>query len=254
MKQTTALLALLIMLSISQTSFAQKTKVIRWDSLNQSVTISKGDFYEFLYRNNLNSDWTFIELQQVPGEDEYHTLQLKTNSVPPIVFALPPDTVYIPCPGEGEPEFGFKDISATGNIIKKPERTIMFREFGQVEKVRFCESVNIIYEEIAPEDVQILYESIDDGYLLHLKRIGERKLIEFKCICQTFILSNPESTSMSFDPRLKYEQIIWTPMENNLWEVRLGSTQRDCKSRALDRIKVRRNAEYEKNLPRNCGK
>ncbi len=63
-------------------------------------------------------------------------------------------------------------------------------------------------------------------------------------------MSNPESTSMVFDKNLRYEQIIWTPMENNLWEVRIGTTERKCKSRALDNIKQKRNSDYENKIPK----
>jgi len=229
----------LCFVAFSNYSNAQKIKLITWDTLNQEVTISKNDIYDFKYRNELSSDWTYIEVKKVSGNDDLHTLIIRTHSVTPIDKSLPPDTVYIPCPGEGDPEFGYKGGEIVGKgIIKKPERTVVFTDFNQVEVVRFCESVTIVYE------------SIDDGYYLHLKRSGERKTIEFKCLCQSFIVSNPESTSMVFDKNLRYEQIIWTPMENNLWEVRIGTTERKCKSRALDNIKQKRNSDYENKIPK----
>ncbi len=256
MKNLRLIIMNIIILFIAGNSlFAQKFRLITWDSLGQKVTIKKTDDYEFKYRNPLSRDWTFVVIEPVEGNNDMHTLILKTNSITPRVTSLPPDTVYIPCPGEGDPEFGFKEgDEPVKGITVPPVREVLFEAFGQVELVKFCESVEIIYDGIAPEDVQILYEAIDEGYLLHLKRIGERKVIEFKYLCQSFILSNPESTSLTFTDELRYEQIIWTPMENNLWEVRIGTTERKCKSRALESIKHKRTSDYESQIPRQYRK
>ena len=56
--------------------------------------------------------------------------------------------------------------------------------------------------------------------------------------------------SKVFSNHLKYEQVIWTPRKDGTWEVRIGTTERGCKSSALGNLKELRTKEYEKNIPK----
>ena len=132
--------------------------------------------------------------------------------------------------------------------VENPTRTITLNKIGDKIRVKTGESVNFIYEGINPEGTYLLYELTDDGYDLTLTKINQPVDIEFTRMCQIFIVASPELTSIKVNPNVKYEQIVWTPREDGTWEVRIGTTNRGCKSEALDRLERLRNKEYNKRV------
>ncbi len=144
------------------------------------------------------------------------------------------------------PEDGSTPITGE-EFVSKENPTITFTQYGEKKFVKTGQEVNFIYEGIDPEESFLLFESTDGGYFLQLVKSDEPTEINFTRMCQTFVVSSPTMTNISIDEKIKFEQIIWTPRKDGTWEVRIGSTNRGCKSEALDRLNKLRTNEYEKN-------
>ena len=147
------------------------------------------------------------------------------------------------------PEDGSAPIAGI-EPIEEPSRIITFNDIGQKFEVKKGETVNFIYDGIDPELTYIIYESTYDGYNLQLAYRNENILITFDKLCQTYIVASPMFTSIEFPDNLMYEQIIWTPRADGSWEVRIGTTERGCKSKALKQLQKLRTKEYERNVPK----
>jgi hypothetical protein len=151
-------------------------------------------------------------------------------------------SAVIPKDGSG-PVAGFSEAS-------NPDVIITFKEFGVPQFVENGKTANFIYEGIDPDDTYIMYESYGNGYNLTLRKIDERVAIKFEKLCQLFIVGNPSLTSIRIPENLRYEQIIWTPRTDGTWELRIGTTERGCKSKSLDELQKMRNKNYENSVPK----
>jgi hypothetical protein len=150
---------------------------------------------------------------------------------------IPEDKSQTPVPGE--------------QMFDSPDTVLYVSEIRQQFEVKNGQEVNFIYEEgIEPEETYFTYESTFDGYVLELHERSEQVDVEFKRMCQIFIVANPNLTSVKIPKSLRYEQIIWTPREDGTWEVRIGTTERGCKSKALKDLRKLRDSNYEKLVPR----
>lgn len=252
-KYYTLILCILTFSLLSGVSNAQNTKIIQWDSVGQKITIPKSQDFEFQYNFTITPCHKVIMTER--GKNQTFTMITECVKSPDIT-QLPPDTLFVQC--DGEILRAFKEDKANSDKISRKsvrkEKIIKWKAFGQVEKVENCELVTFIYSNnIQPEDVDFVYEQVSDGYLLTLKMLGQITELNFDCICKRFEVANPYSYRMNIDPRLKYEQLIMTPMRNNLWEVRIGTThERKCKSPARTDLSLKRTQEYEKEMPKIC--
>ena len=132
----------------------------------------------------------------------------------------------------------------------KPDTVITFTGLDERVFVTNGNAVNFIYDGIDPDDTYIMYESWDDGYYLTLKSKMQGVDVKFHKICQIFIVGNPSLTRIAVPETMKYEQIIWTPRSDGTWELRIGSTERGCKSKSLDELQKVRDKKYESNVPK----
>ncbi|MFH1050535.1 MAG: hypothetical protein V1779_06340 [bacterium] len=151
-------------------------------------------------------------------------------------------SVVIPDDGSG-PIAGFSEVS-------NPDVIITFSELGVPQFVENGKTANFIYEGVDPDDTYIMYESYGNGYNLTLRKKDDRVGVKFEKLCQLFIVGNPSLTSIRIPDNLKYEQIIWTPRTDGTWELRIGTTERGCKSKSLDELQKMRNKSYEGNVPK----
>jgi hypothetical protein len=137
---------------------------------------------------------------------------------------------------------------------QKSDTIITFSEVGQVIELKNGQSANFIYDGINPEETYIKYVQTLDGYTLELAYRDQKESLEFSFLCQTYVVANPMLTSVQVPDNLKYEQIIWTPRSDGTWEVRLGSTERGCASKALDQLNKLRTKDYEGKVPKKTRK
>ena len=145
-----------------------------------------------------------------------------------------------------------KTSPVTGEMpVSNPDTVLTINEIGRQYEVKFGQEVNFIYEDgIDPDATYFSYESTYDGYILTLRERNEPIDVEFERMCQIFIVANPNLTYVEVPDELRYEQIIWTPRKDGTWEVRIGTTERGCKSKALNELRILRNHDYEKSIPR----
>ncbi len=134
--------------------------------------------------------------------------------------------------------------------VDSPNRVLTFQKIDEEYEVKNGEVVNVIYDGINPEETYIVYESTFDGYTLRLAYRNDPVNIEFKKLCQIYIVASPELTKMKIPRSLRYEQVIWTPRKDGTWEVRIGTTERGCKSQALRELQELRNQKYENSIPK----
>jgi hypothetical protein len=146
------------------------------------------------------------------------------------------------------PSDGSLPVTGTGGGTAA--RTVTFSAIGQRIDVKNGETVNLIYDGIDPETSYLRYESTDDGYTLELAQRNDFVVLDFKTLCQVFVVESPTTCAVSVPENLRYEQVVWTPRSDGLWEARIGSVNRGCRSEALDRLDRLRNSEYEKKIPR----
>ncbi len=151
-------------------------------------------------------------------------------------------TVTIPSDGSS-PIAGYTEA-------EKPDAIITFSKVGEKFSVATGQTVNFIYDGIDPESTFIIYESTLDGYNLQLAYKTDKIAINFKKLCQIYVVASPALTSIFVPENLRYEQIVWTPRQDGTWEVRIGTTERGCKSDALKNLDKLRKRDYEKNIPR----
>lgn len=231
---------------------------IIWSHIGQKHEINKGEDFYFIYDKKLPKTMCiYIEAIEKP---ETIIFELKTNCVPAPDTIIVPEVILVGCDGELTREFSEEAIKGTNiknEIVDKAkarfERTIIWTKIGQQERIKNCELVTFVYTDNVPkEDIDFVYETIDGGYILTLVQKGFKQTLEFNCICKTYIVSNPEAINLRVNKNLIYEQIIWTPIGQSLWEVRIGTTnERNCKSPARENLKFKRlkDSNYEKNLP-----
>jgi hypothetical protein len=134
--------------------------------------------------------------------------------------------------------------------IARPSRIVTFSQIGQRVDVRTGEVVNLVYDGIDPETSYLRYEATDGGYMLELTQRNEYVTVTFAWICQIFVVDNPANCTVVVPEELRFEQIVWTPRADGLWEVRAGNVNRGCKSEALDSLGKLRTRAYEANIPR----
>ena len=157
-------------------------------------------------------------------------------------FENVPQTQSVVLPADG-------DLPIAGlDAVEKPTTTITFARVGESYEVSTGEKVNIIYDGINDEDTYLMYESVDDGYILTLSYLNEPVDIEFDRMCQTYVVASPEATTISISETLQYEQIIWTPRFDGTWEVRVGTVNRGCRSPALKHLNKLRGRQYNKQI------
>jgi hypothetical protein len=158
-----------------------------------------------------------------------------------------PTSVQVPSNG-GSPQTGTASAGARSSA-----RVMIFNTIGQKINLKNGETVNLLYEGIDPEAAYLRYESTMDGYTLELAPRDQYMMVNFERLCQKFIIDNPANAAVFVAEDLRYEQVVWTPRDDGLWEVRIGSTNRGCESEALDKLNKLRSTEYERNLPRGTG-
>ncbi len=146
-----------------------------------------------------------------------------------------------------------KDVAPmTGEIpANNPDTVLTVTSTDEKFFLRNGQDANFIYGgRINPEDVYWVYEQTLDGYNLSLKYKTEVVDIQFERLCQNFIVASPSLTNVKYPKSMRYEQIIWTPREDGYWEVRMGTTERGCKSKALQDLQKLRNKDYDKAVPK----
>ncbi len=134
--------------------------------------------------------------------------------------------------------------------LENPDTVIIFTGLDDRFFVPNGKDVNFVYDGIDPDETYIMFESALDGYYLTLKNKYEGVDVKFNKICQLFIVGNPSLTRIQVPSTLKYEQIIWTPRKDGTWELRIGSTERGCKSKSLDELQKMRTKSYEEKVPK----
>jgi hypothetical protein len=155
-----------------------------------------------------------------------------------------PSSVEIPTDGSS-PKTGNASSGAGSRV-----RIVTFDSVGKRVHVKNGETVNLIYDGIDPEAAYLRYESTHDGYELELAPRNQFMVVSFETLCQKFIVDHPANAAVNITDDLRYEQVVWTPRSDGLWEVRIGSTSRGCQSEALDGLNKLRSAQYEKTVPR----
>ena len=136
-------------------------------------------------------------------------------------------------------------------LIENPDTVITVSNLGQRFELKPGQEVNVIYgDSIDPDATFFVYESTVDGYILELRKRNDEITVSFNRLCQVFIVASPNLTDVEVPANLKYEQIIWTPRMDGSWEARIGTTERGCKSKALQDLKNMRTKEYENSLPK----
>ena len=152
-------------------------------------------------------------------------------------------SVIVPKDEGAAPIAGFTELPSPGQVVT-------FNGIGQKVHVKTGETVNFVYDGIVPEKTFIIYESTDNGYNLELAWRNEPIVVHFWQLCQIYVVATPALTNVDIPANLQMEQVIWTPRADGTWEVRIGTIERGCKSKALDDLQKMRNKDYEKNVPR----
>jgi len=232
-----------------------QTKEIIWDHIGQSVQIKKGEDYFFNYQVR-KTPCLRVEITE-RGDNQIFTLL--SNCDTDRVVTLPPDTLMINCDGEVLRTFkGGQTGNVKSDVLPKNKtqktRAIVWKNFGQREKITKCEWVTFVYSSgVQPEDADFTYEQVDDGYYLELKMVGQISELNFDCICKRFEVANPQSYRFKVVQELRYEQVIMTPMVNDFWEIRIGTiVERKCKSPAKISLSEKKTKDYEAKLTKKC--
>ena len=178
--------------------------------------------------NNKNSDVRFEKAKEEVNKRDIATSQS---------VKIPQDRSRTPIAGEVP--------------FESPDTVLYISQPGQKFEVKLGQEVNFIYDDnINPDETYFSYESTYDGYILELHKKTEPIEIEFKRMCQRFIVADPNLTIVVIPETLRYEQIIWTPRRDGTWEVRIGTTERGCHSKAVNELRKLRTKEYEKSIPK----
>lgn len=131
-----------------------------------------------------------------------------------------------------------------------PDTVMTFGRYGERVFVENGKVVNFIYDGVDPDKSYVMYESWDTGYYLTLVKKDEWVDAKFNKLCQIFIVGNPSLTRVNVPETMRYEQIIWTPRNDGTWELRIGTTERGCKSKSLDELQKMRGKGYENSVPK----
>ena len=215
-------------------------RIIMWNKVGQRETIKKCEEHLVIYVD-AEPELTYMRYIESRNEDEY---VLELSSFATQAKPKPIDvTQSIIIPMDGSSPIALKKTSSDA------VRQITFSKIGQKELVLLGETVNISYEGMNTDKVYLAYQSTEDGYWLELSSLMEQKVINFDKRCQSFIVASPATTTIRVEDAVRYEQLIWTPREDNSWEVRIGTVEQGCKSDALRAIKKVRTREYEANVP-----
>jgi hypothetical protein len=248
MKRIVVLIIAIILFGSSVLTYSQSNneggyapdRVIMWNKVGQREILKKCEEHLIIYVD-AEPEVTYMRYVESRNEDEY-VLELAThaNQAKPKPIDV---TQSIIIPMDGSSPIALKKTSNTAT------RQIIFTKMNQREFVMSGETVNISYGTMNTDKVYISYESTEDGYFLELSSLLEQKVVTFTKRCQSFIVATPATTTIRVEEIVRYEQLIWTPRADNSWEVRIGTTQRGCKSAALDDIDKLRTREYESNVP-----
>lgn len=182
------------------------------------------------------------ESNESTAKTGFVSINVPDKNIPPSPDPALPTSVTLPGDG-GAPAPAMEKA-------KSPTTTLTFTKVGQREFVKTGEAVNLLYDGIDAKSTYVKYESAENGYWLEVALTKEPTIVEFSYLCQRFIVANPALTSIGFGNGLRYEQIVWTPRQDGSWEVRIGATERGCKSEALDDINKLRTKDYQKEVPK----
>lgn len=251
------LIALLIFIFINNAQ--TQPREILWSFIGQKYELQKGEDFFFVYDKNMPKT-NCLYVEAIENMDKL-IFELKTYCVPAPDTIIVPDIIVVGCDGEITREqlkTNQKGSISPEQIVKKVQekydKSIIWKKIGQKEYIKNCQSVTFVYSDDVPkEDIDFVYETVENGYMLTLVQKGMKQTLEFDCICKTFIASNPETVNLRVNKNLVYEQIIWTPLGQSFWEVRIGTTSdRNCKSPAREKLKNLREKvlNYEKNIPK----
>lgn len=227
----------IIFIAVAQdnTTENSKPKRVIWDHFGQRE-ILKGERMIYRYEN-IEPDYTYLKLHPtLPHLGEYE-IELTTDA-DQIKLESIATTQSVSIPDKDSPP----EISDKPS--KKFTRVVTFTKYGQEELVRTGESVNVTYENVDVPNSFISYRSVEDGYFLTLQKLSDKTPVKFNKLCESFIVRHPSKTLIMIDEKLKYEQVIWTPLENGQWEVRVGTVQQSCPSPALKDLDKLRSPDY----------
>ena len=216
-------------------------RTIMWNKVGQREKIVKSEKYRMAYVG-AEEENTFILYVPDSDEDSF-ILELSTFSTQakPKPIAI---TRGIEIPADGT------SPKASQTAFDGQLKVITFKNYNQREIVYNGEKVNVEYDpSLNLDKCYLSYQSDEDGYWLELSKLNDQKVVIFDKLCQTFVVATPELTTVRVTDKIRYEQIIWTAREDKSWEVRIGSSERGCKSDALNRLKDLRTKEYLENLP-----
>ncbi|GAB1431126.1 hypothetical protein MASR2M18_19600 [Ignavibacteria bacterium] len=214
------------------------TRFIFWDSVGQRVTITYGERYEFLWRG-ADPDNCIIRYIPIPSAEKYVlevTAAPITNKIVKIARAIYTE--------RDSKKSLVKDVEWT-----EPDTMLYWHYAGQKQCVPFGKKVNFSFAMPDLQKYYMTYELNAEGYCVQLTGIYEVKSLHFTARCQKFIVPDPSYVSITYDESVKREQIVWTPLMNGNWEVRIGTVAQGCISDALDQLEALQNqSEYAKNL------
>jgi hypothetical protein len=218
-------------------------RTITFSKINQKEIVKAGENISIAY-DGIGPESVYLSYEA--GFDGGYIIELKPNPLSMISDEqmknlIKTKSIIFSC-GDDSP------IMSSERIIS-PDREITFAKIGDTVNVYPCQKVNINYaKSFNIEDVYILYQSQDWGYILELSKKSDFKQIKLDKLCMVMYTANPNLATIVVPFNLRYEQIIWTPMSNGYWELRLGNVNRGCKSRGLSGIGILRTPEYEKQV------
>lgn len=236
----TSVLCCIFFVMAGYSAFAQPvgTRVIYWDSVGQRETITFGEKYEFFWRN-ASPDNCMIRYIPIPSTEKYILQVIPNQSVNSVVKVA--RAIYTEKTGKGTL---LKDLE-----WQTPDTTLYWHYAGQKHCVSFDKKVNFSFSMPDLQKYYMTYAIDGDGYCVQLTGIYEVTNLHFQARCQKFIVPDPSYVSLTYDESVKREQIIWTPLLNGNWEVRMGTVEQGCISNALDQlILMQEKPEYMENL------
>jgi len=219
----------------------ESRRKIFWRTFGQQETLKKGELYDE-YWGELEKENCIVQYSDKGTE---FILQLLYQRA-----AL--DTISIPLQ-VSIPSNGNAPVYYTKFDPRKKARTIAFDTIGHSHIVHFGETVNLSYGQSIPlRDVYVRARPAEGGYLLETAKLSAPTVVELKELCDIQVVQSPAVTTVLYDKRLRYEQIIWTPRVDGTWEVRIGTKQgRGCNSPALEELQLlQKGVMYNKLLPR----
>jgi hypothetical protein len=220
---------------------SERPRPIFWKNFNQRERV-KTEKLRFRYPSQIPEDISYVRMIPTLNPGEFF-IELQTDAYQTKVqdMELP---LSVEIPDKDTPPRPGRSISGAAS------RVITFDTVGQSYLVFTGEIVNIQYKNIDTKKTFIKYSSVEEGYYIQLLETSTPTPVNFTKLCEKYIVASPSKTIIMVDNALKYEQIVWTPMDNGQWEVRIGTTGREgCSSPALENINKLRNPDYIKNRP-----